>query len=212
LCKIVSIPGIFIYLRKCRLSAPYTEEIGMDLLFGFSGRIGRLQWWLAQLVMAIVLGLTVGMVIGIVATDDLARSTAALDHLDGRAASVLLVIAAAVVVLVWINVASTVKRFHDRNKSGFWFFITFVPYIGALWQIVECGFLPGSPGSNNYGPPPGSDDRSLYEVFAEESRLDQPAADPQPRLARARRPVDAPASPYAARTSVPTGFGRRGRS
>ena len=183
----------------------------MDLLFGFSGRIGRLQWWLAQLVMAIILGVCVGIVAAIAITDDPNRSAAALDRLDGRAASVLLVIAAAVILLVWMNLASTVKRFHDRNKSGWWFLIVFIPYIGTLWQIVECGFLPGSPGSNNYGPPSGSGGRAVYGDFGEETAFDRPAPEAS-RLARTQRAVDAPTSIYPARTSVPAGFGRRGTS
>jgi uncharacterized membrane protein YhaH (DUF805 family) len=179
----------------------------MDLLFGFSGRIGRLQWWLAQLTIAIILGLCVGIIYAIAITDDRA---AASEGLDGHAASVFLVIAAAFVLMVWINVASTVKRFHDRNKSGYWFFIVLVPYIGSLWQLVECGFLPGSPGSNNYGPPPGSGDRKIYGDFGEETALDYSRPEPQPRQARAQRAVDAPTSAYPTRTSAPAGFGRRG--
>ena len=82
--------------------------------------------------------------------------------------SVVAIVLAVVVLIVWINIASTVKRFHDRDKSGVWFLIVFVPYIGAIWQLVECGFLPGSPGNNDYGPPPGSGGSSVYEDMADE--------------------------------------------
>ncbi len=34
----------------------------MDLLFGFSGRIGRLQWWLAQLAILVILVVSVGII------------------------------------------------------------------------------------------------------------------------------------------------------
>jgi uncharacterized membrane protein YhaH (DUF805 family) len=30
----------------------------------------------------------------------------------------------------------------------------FVPIIGAIWLLVECGFLRGTEGPNNYGPDP----------------------------------------------------------
>ncbi len=46
------------------------------------------------------------------------------------------------------------KRYHDRNKSGWWVLIVFVPVIGGLWYLIECGFLRGTPGPNNYGPDP----------------------------------------------------------
>jgi len=47
----------------------------------------------------------------------------------------------------------TIKRFHDRDKSGFWYCVCFVPYVGVIWQVVECGFFPGTPGGNRYGLP-----------------------------------------------------------
>jgi uncharacterized membrane protein YhaH (DUF805 family) len=47
-----------------------------------------------------------------------------------------------------------VKRYHDRNKSGWWILIVFVPVIGGLWYFIECGFLRGTPGPNTYGPDP----------------------------------------------------------
>jgi Protein of unknown function (DUF805) len=49
-----------------------------------------------------------------------------------------------------------VKRYHDRGKSGFWFFCTFIPFIGGFWQLIECGFCSGDDGDNDYGPPPGA--------------------------------------------------------
>ena len=54
----------------------------------------------------------------------------------------------------WISIAVGIKRFHDRNKSGVWILIIFVPLIGSLWYLIECGFLRGTPGPNDYGPDP----------------------------------------------------------
>jgi len=47
-----------------------------------------------------------------------------------------------------------VKRYHDRDKSGWWVLIIFLPVIGALWYLIECGFLRGTDGNNAYGPDP----------------------------------------------------------
>ena len=47
-----------------------------------------------------------------------------------------------------------VKRFHDRNKSGWWVLITLIPILGDLWLVVECGCLRGTIGDNRYGPDP----------------------------------------------------------
>ncbi len=46
-----------------------------------------------------------------------------------------------------------IKRFHDRDKSGWWVLIGLVPLIGQLWLLIECGFLAGTPGPNRFGPP-----------------------------------------------------------
>ena len=65
-----------------------------------------------------------------------------------------IVVALLFISLVWIGLAASVKRWHDCNKSGWWMPITFVPVIGGLWFLIECGFLPGTPGPNAYGSDP----------------------------------------------------------
>jgi uncharacterized membrane protein YhaH (DUF805 family) len=45
-----------------------------------------------------------------------------------------------------------IKRFHDRDKSGWWVLIGLVPIIGAIWLLIELGFLKGTPGPNRFGP------------------------------------------------------------
>src|SRR5262249_41639560 len=159
----VCLPG------RGNLASYYAGGRRMNLLFGFSGRIGRLQWWLAQLA---ILGVLVVAVVLIMMSVDPTKT-----EFEDLPSSVFLILAATAVLAIWINVACTVKRFHDRNKSGFWFFIVFVPYIGGLWQIVECGFLAGSPGDNNYGPPSGS--RSLSDLEEElRTTFGEPAGRP----------------------------------
>ena len=62
----------------------------------------------------------------------------------------------AVVALVLLipSLAVAIKRYHDRDKSGWWILILFVPIIGLIWYVVELGFLRGTPGPNRYGPDP----------------------------------------------------------
>lgn len=64
-------------------------------------------------------------------------------------------------VAVWMKLAVLVKRWHDRDKSGWWALITLIPVIGWLWQLIECGFLEGTPGANRYGPSPKSPEGAL---------------------------------------------------
>ena len=55
---------------------------------------------------------------------------------------------------VWISFAGIAKRFHDRGKSGHMAWIAFIPYVGGIWILVECGCLQGTVGPNQYGPDP----------------------------------------------------------
>ncbi|TAJ96104.1 MAG: DUF805 domain-containing protein [Reyranella sp.] len=63
------------------------------------------------------------------------------------------VILVTLVTLV-VSITTDVKRYHDRDKSGWWVFIVFLPVIGAVWLLIECGFLPGTVGPNRFGPDP----------------------------------------------------------
>jgi uncharacterized membrane protein YhaH (DUF805 family) len=60
----------------------------------------------------------------------------------------------AVAFLVVAGLAVQIKRWHDRNKSGWWVLISLIPLIGPIWAIIETGFLPGTPGPNDHGPDP----------------------------------------------------------
>jgi len=48
--------------------------------------------------------------------------------------------------------AVTVRRFHDQNRSGWFFLLNLIPYVGGLVVLVFM-LLPGTPGDNNFGPP-----------------------------------------------------------
>ena len=50
--------------------------------------------------------------------------------------SPFLITASASVILIIPNIAFVVRRLHDINKSGWYFFISFVPLIGFIWLFV----------------------------------------------------------------------------
>jgi uncharacterized membrane protein YhaH (DUF805 family) len=54
----------------------------------------------------------------------------------------------------WISLAVTIKRWHDRDKSGFWIFIGLIPIVGPIWAFVETGCLRGTMGPNRFGDDP----------------------------------------------------------
>lgn len=120
-----------------------------ELLFGFQGRANRAKFWLVALAILIVEMVLFAAIFGGAAlSGDPERMAAAA----GPLASIVLVIF--IVIATWISIAVAVKRYHDRNKSGWWVLIVLVPVIGGLWYLIECGFLRGTTGPNDYGPDP----------------------------------------------------------
>lgn len=51
------------------------------------------------------------------------------------------------------NLAVTVRRLHDQDKSGWWILISLIPLIGGIWLLVLY-FIDGTPGPNRFGPDP----------------------------------------------------------
>ena len=49
--------------------------------------------------------------------------------------------------------AVAVRRLHDTNRSGWWLFISLVPFVGAIILLVFLA-TDSQPGENQYGPNP----------------------------------------------------------
>ncbi|WFU33553.1 DUF805 domain-containing protein [Bradyrhizobium brasilense] len=161
-----------------------------NYLFGFKGRVNRAKFWLAGLIivcwMMFLALLAVSAGLGgkngfSFNVDDIFR---AFDPDSYRSLSwaglpALLVKACGTFLFVWVYVAVSIKRLHDRDKSGWWmvpFFaipglmsqfsdrlpdesywvmaaglIVFMLYI---WGFIELAFLRGTGYPNRYGPNP----------------------------------------------------------
>jgi uncharacterized membrane protein YhaH (DUF805 family) len=53
------------------------------------------------------------------------------------------------------SLAVAVRRLHDIDKSGWWILIGLIPIIG--WIILIYWYIqPGTPGDNQFGPPPAA--------------------------------------------------------
>ncbi len=107
-----------------------------EMLFSFKGRINRKPYWMFVLV----------VIIGTMATTIIDMAT------TGKETGVASLIF--VLIILWPSLAIQVKRWHDRNKSGWWVLINIIPIIGPIWSIVENGFLTGTEGSNRFGNDP----------------------------------------------------------
>jgi LSD1 subclass zinc finger protein len=109
-------------------------------LFSFSGRLERGGYWL---------GIVIALALFWVSSGLATVSGAAESNEPSAPLSCLFIIAS--VLFIWIGIAVSIKRYHDRGKPGIWVLIIFIPVIGIVWQFVELGLFPGDPSPNRYG-------------------------------------------------------------
>jgi len=131
-----------------------------DLLLGFQGRVGRLQFWLVHVAAVLVIGLFWGVVNVRPPVDPTAPP------LQPVAGAELLLLAPWIVALLalWPLAAIGVKRCHDRGQSGWWMLLMLVPGVNVIWEVINLGILPGKPESNRFGPAIGADSQSTRDV------------------------------------------------
>lgn len=111
----------------------------------FSGRARRMEYWMFNLFNIIIL--TVLFILMFAFVDGQTQQFTTMSAIFG----IILVIYCLGTILP--NIAVTVRRLHDTDRSGAWFFINFVPYIGGLVLLIfMC--LNGTPGSNRFGEDP----------------------------------------------------------
>lgn len=117
----------------------------MWVLFSFQGRIPRRVFWGAQLV-TILFWLVLLTVLSVIYGNEPRQSI-------GQEAEVAVLLGFLVfyVPMCWVTLAVQAKRWHDRNKSGWWFLINFIPVVGPLFSLGEVGCARGTVGANRYG-------------------------------------------------------------
>jgi len=122
------------------------------LLTSFEGRISRQPFWLGVLALFIaqwVIMIILGMVFGYSMMGGMDPEAAASGAMSGMTPIVIISL-----LFLYPALAVYTKRWHDRGKSGWWTLILLVPLIGFIWFLVECGFLRGTDGPNQYGNDP----------------------------------------------------------
>jgi uncharacterized membrane protein YhaH (DUF805 family) len=62
----------------------------------------------------------------------------------------ILVCLAAFIGLFLAGLSLAVRRLHDQDKSGFWYFIVLVPFIGGIWMLILV-LMEGTRGPNRFG-------------------------------------------------------------
>jgi uncharacterized membrane protein YhaH (DUF805 family) len=136
----------------------------MDLqtFTSFEGRISRKTFWLAFLVLLVVswiLQFIAFAIFGgsVMAIDPNMSPEAQAEAMESAISGLWLPLGLVILLTLWPSLAVYTKRWHDRNKSGWWSLILFVPIIGSIWMLVELGFLRGTDGTNTFGPDPIGD-------------------------------------------------------
>jgi uncharacterized membrane protein YhaH (DUF805 family) len=102
-----------------------------ELLFSFEGRIARGPFWAGQVVVLLLVVLYVRYV------DELLAAWIPGSIFMGSAIALLLALP-----IIWVQAVITIKRCHDRGKTGFWSMLLFVPVLGLVWLVIDCGILP----------------------------------------------------------------------
>ena len=108
-----------------------------QLLFGFSGRAARLQFWLVLLGATFIFGLFWALV-NLRAPPE----PGAVPPPRPPGAELLEAMPWVIGIgLIWPLVAIGVKRLHDRGRSGWWILAALVPVVGWAWLVWQDGAL-----------------------------------------------------------------------
>ncbi len=112
----------------------YFTDAVTNHYFDFNGRTRRTAFWYFVLVYVII-----AIVLGIIQT---------ILHFTTPILTSLLALA-----LLLPNLGIAARRLHDTDRSGWWLLLWLIPLVGWIILIVwYC--LPGTTGSNQYGPDP----------------------------------------------------------
>ena len=122
----------------------------------FSGRARRKEYWMFQLV-------SVGIILGLLFLTGVLGTVSETLAMVGAAAYVL-----AALGLMVPSLAVAVRRLHDTGRSGWWYLVVFVPFVGPFVMLYFL-VIEGDSGPNAYGPDP----KNPYAVTGELEDFDR---------------------------------------
>jgi len=109
---------------------------------GFSGRSRRKEYWFFIL-FYIIFFMVLAFLDGLLGTFSVETGIGVLTGIF-------------ILGMIVPNIAVTIRRLHDTDRSGWWILICFVPFVGGLVLLVFM-ILSGTQGNNQYGPDPISE-------------------------------------------------------
>lgn len=96
-----------------------------QLLFSFKGRIRRLHWWVASLAAGAIASIVTAILEAVARASGHAMVNLETDQFEPTGILGLLV-AAVALANMWVAFALSVKRLHDRDRTGWW----------LVWQLL----------------------------------------------------------------------------
>ena len=116
----------------------------------FSGRSRRKEYWMFTLLIILFEIVMIGWI--------MAAAVAAEGEMTAMVTVPFVLLALFGLALIIPSLAVTVRRLHDQDKSGWYYFIAFIPLVGPIVLLV---FLctDGTAGPNRYGADPKAGER-----------------------------------------------------
>jgi uncharacterized membrane protein YhaH (DUF805 family) len=105
----------------------------MKRFLGISDKADRTEWWSISFISDLIVQLSAlfGFIM-IVGTEESVQLTC----------GILLV--AISVIFLWVSLAVTFRRLRDRGRPMWFISLYLIPFVGWLWMLIECGFLPSA--------------------------------------------------------------------
>jgi uncharacterized membrane protein YhaH (DUF805 family) len=128
----------------------FTEAIrsGFDNYVNFNGRASRPAYWWWVLFGALV-SLVTRVLDGLVGTNFVRYNQYGMEIGIGIISSLV------GLALLLPSIAVLVRRLHDTDRSGWWYWIILIPILG--WLVLLYFLVSrGTPGDNRYGPQPAA--------------------------------------------------------
>ncbi|HEJ9436677.1 TPA: DUF805 domain-containing protein [Proteus mirabilis] len=108
----------------------------------FSGRARRKEYWMFIVINTIILAILYGIMFSSI--------DSYTGEMSGTGFVALIIIGIYSLATIIPNIAVTVRRFHDQDRSGWMILLSFIPFAGGLILFIfMC--LEGTRGENRFG-------------------------------------------------------------
>lgn len=116
----------------------------------FNGRARRQEYWmfaLFNIIFVLILAGLSGAIVGATDTAEWSMIPLVIYYLG----------------IIIPSLAVAVRRLHDQNKSGWYYCVTFIPFIGGIWLLILL-CTEGDAGPNQYGADPKNPTTELNDI------------------------------------------------